>query len=87
MGDVVTFPGRAADPAAARNLAGVAQARAALRRGRARAIDHDVDADPALDTDPLADDRADHPAGEVADRHQGAAPAGGPRRVAEEGRR
>ena len=45
MGDLVTFPGRGADPAAARNLAGVAQARAALRRGRARAIDLDVDPD------------------------------------------
>ena len=49
MGDVVTFPGRNADPAAARNLAGVAQARAALRRGRARAIDHDVDDEPVRD--------------------------------------
>ncbi len=57
MGDLVTFPGRSADPAAARNLAGVAQARAALRRGRARAIELDVDGSrPGDDHDVDVDD-------------------------------
>lgn len=42
MGDVVAFPARAEaelDPASARNRAGLAEARAALRRARARSLD------------------------------------------------
>jgi hypothetical protein len=68
MGELVAFPPRApappADPAVARNLAGLAQARAALRRGRARAIDHDPGQDPGADPgdlgpDPVREDEAD----------------------------
>ncbi|MFN8037814.1 MAG: hypothetical protein U0Q07_01265 [Acidimicrobiales bacterium] len=67
MGEVVSFPGRSADPAAARNLAGVAQARAALRRGRARAIDLEVDVDVELGDDEDGARAPDLRVGDVAD--------------------
>ena len=86
MGEVVTFPGRgAADPAAARNLAGVAQARAALRRGRARAIDLDVDPDHPQTS---GDDVDHHPGDERGDDRSGEHEHLGLRRgAADEGRR
>ncbi len=46
MGEVVAFPPRAepeVDPVPARNRVGLAEARAALRRGRARALEHATD--------------------------------------------